>query len=318
MRRKAVLLINLGTPDAPETKAVAAYLKQFLSDRRVIQTPPAIWQPLLKVIIRKRAPKSAALYRRIWSPTTGSPLLYYTRRQTRLLQELLLDYTVRYAMSYSEPFIADALKEFEKEGVEDLTIIPLYPQYSTTTVGSVHDDVHRFYLDRQSAPTIHLVKDFADFPPYIKALAKKIQAGIDKYRPDGIIFSYHGIPKSYEKKGDPYAERCRLTTYSLVNQLGLDEKKIPYFQSYQSQFGPNEWLKPATADLLPALPAKGIKKVLVAAPSFVSDCLETIDELGRENRDYFLEAGGTDYHLVDCLNDDPDWIEALAKLTTRK
>ena len=129
-----------------------------------------------------------------------------------------------------------------------------------------------------------MVKDFADFPPYIKALAKKIQAGIDKYRPDGIIFSYHGIPKSYEKKGDPYAERCRLTTDSLVNQLGLDEKKIPYFQSYQSQFGPNEWLKPATADLLPALPAKGIKKVLVAAPSFVSDCLETIDELGRENR----------------------------------
>lgn len=299
MRRKAVLLINLGTPDAPETKAVAAYLKQFLSDRRVIQTPPAIWQPMLKMIIHKRAPKSTALYRKIWSPTTGSPLLYYTQRQTELLQELLPDYAVRYAMSYSEPFIADALEEFEKEGVEDLTIIPLYPQYSTTT--------------------IHLVKDFADFPPYIKALAKKIQAGIDKYRPDGIVFSYHGIPKSYEKKGAPYAERCRLTTYSLVNQLSLDgEKGIPYFQSYQSQFGPNEWLKPATADLLPALPGKGIKKVLVAAPSFVSDCLETIDELGRENRDYFLKAGGTDYHLVDCLNDDPDWIEALAKLTTRK
>lgn len=308
---RAVLLINLGTPEEPTPRAVAAYLKRFLSDRRVIQMSPWLWQPLLKIIIPMRAPKSAALYRRIWSPTTGSPLLYYTRRQAQLLQKQLPDVKVRYAMSYSHPFIEGVLKEFEFQGIDDLTIIPLYPQYSTTTIGSVHDSIHRFFLRQQSAPTIHLVSDFADFPPYIDALAKKVQAGIDRYQPDGLVFSYHGIPRSYQEKGDPYASRCRLTTKQVVERLGLDR---PYFQSYQSQFGPSEWLQPATAKLLPMLPGKGIKKLLVVAPSFVSDCLETVDELGRENRDYFLQTGGTDYHLVDCLNDDPAWITALAKL----
>ena len=311
--QKGILLINLGTPSDPSVPAVTKFLRRFLSDRRVIHMLPLLWQPILNLmVLPKHAPKSAANYERLWSSGIGSPLLHYTQRQAQLLAKRLPEYTVRYAMSYSQPLIGAVLKEFEFQGITDLTIIPLYPQYSTTTTASVQDDVARFYNDRKTVPEIRFVSDYSSFWPYIKALSNKLQKAILKVNPDAIVFSYHGIPLSYQKVGDPYAQRCRQTTMAVIERLGLH---IPCFQAYQSRFGPAEWLKPATKDLLTELPKQGYQKVLVVAPSFVSDCLETIQELGEENRDAFLTAGGREYQLLPALNDDPEWIEALAQLT---
>lgn len=311
--QKGILLINLGTPSDPSVPAVTKFLRRFLSDRRVIHMLPLLWQPILNLmVLPKHAPKSAANYERLWSSGIGSPLLHYTQRQAQLLKKRLPDYTIRYAMSYSQPLIGAVLKEFEFQGITDLTIIPLYPQYSTTTTASVQDDVARFYQDRKTVPEIRFVSDYSSFWPYIKALSNKLQKSVAKMKPDAIVFSYHGIPLSYQKAGDPYAQRCRQTTMAVIERLGLS---IPCFQSYQSRFGPAEWLKPATKDLLTELPKQGYQKVLVVAPSFVSDCLETIQELGEENRDAFLTAGGREYQLLPALNDDPEWIEALAQLT---
>lgn len=311
--QKGILLINLGTPSDPSVPAVTKFLRRFLSDRRVIHMLPLLWQPILNLmVLPKYAPKSAANYERLWSSGIGSPLLHYTQRQAQLLAKRLPEYTVRYAMSYSQPLIGAVLKEFEFQGITDLTIIPLYPQYSTTTTASVQDDVARFYQDRKTVPEIRFVSDYSSFWPYIKALSNKLQKAILKVNPDAIVFSYHGIPLSYQKAGDPYAQRCRQTTMAVIERLGLH---IPCFQAYQSRFGPAEWLKPATKDLLTELPKQGYQKVLVVAPSFVSDCLETIQELGEENRDAFLTAGGREYQLLPALNDDPEWIEALAQLT---
>ncbi|MFR0644666.1 ferrochelatase [Limosilactobacillus mucosae] len=311
--QKGILLINLGTPSDPSVPAVTKFLRRFLSDRRVIHMLPLLWQPILNLmVLPKYAPKSAANYERLWSSGIGSPLLHYTQRQAQLLAKRLPEYTVRYAMSYSQPLIGAVLKEFEFQGITDLTIIPLYPQYSTTTTASVQDDVARFYQDRKTVPEIRFVSDYSSFWPYIKALSNKLQKAILKVNPDAIVFSYHGIPLSYQKAGDPYAQRCRQTTMAVIERLGLH---IPCFQAYQSRFGPAEWLKPATKDLLTELPKQGYQKVLVVAPSFVSDCLETIQELGEENRDAFLTAGGREYQLLPALNDDPEWIGALAQLT---
>ncbi|MFR0579298.1 ferrochelatase [Limosilactobacillus mucosae] len=311
--QKGILLINLGTPSDPSVPAVTKFLRRFLSDRRVIHMLPLLWQPILNLmVLPKYAPKSAANYERLWSSGIGSPLLHYTQRQAQLLQKRLPDYTIRYAMSYSQPLIGAVLKEFEFQGITDLTIIPMYPQYSTTTTASVQDDVARFYQDRKTVPEIRFVSDYSSFWPYIKALSNKLQKSVAKMKPDAIVFSYHGIPLSYQKAGDPYAQRCRQTTMAVIERLGLS---IPCFQSYQSRFGPAEWLKPATKDLLTELPKQGYQKVLVVAPGFVSDCRETIQELGEENRDAFLTAGGREYQLLPALNDDPEWIEALAQLT---
>ena len=246
--QKGILLINLGTPSDPSVPAVTKFLRRFLSDRRVIHMLPLLWQPILNLmVLPKYAPKSAANYERLWSSGIGSPLLHYTQRQAQLLAKRLPEYTVRYAMSYSQPLIGAVLKEFEFQGITDLTIIPLYPQYSTTTTASVQDDVARFYKDRKTVPEIRFVSDYSSFWPYIKALSNKLQKAILKVNPDAIVFSYHGIPLSYQKAGDPYAQRCRQTTMAVIERLGLS---IPCFQSYQSRFGPAEWLKPATKDLL--------------------------------------------------------------------
>lgn len=311
--KKGVLLVNLGTPSDPTVPAVTEFLRRFLGDRRVIRMSPLLWQPILNLmVLPHHAPKSAQMYERLWSKEIGSPLLYYTQRQAKLLQERLPNYTVRYAMSYSQPLIGAVLQEFEFQGIEDLTIIPMYPQYSTTTTASIQDDVDRFYHGRKHQPNVRIVSDFSSFWPYINTLADKLQTAIKEAQPDAIVFSYHGIPVSYQKTGDPYAQRCRQTTMAVIERLGLT---IPCFQAYQSKFGPAKWLTPATKDLLKQLPAKGYRKVLIVAPSFVTDCLETIQELGEENRDAFLNAGGQEYHLLPAMNDDPAWIETLAQLT---
>lgn len=310
--KKGVLLINLGTPQTPTTEDVREYLQRFLSDPRVIDMPAWKWKPILNtMILPKRPAKSAKLYQQIWSPEHGSPLLYYTKQQALQLQKLLPDYVVKFAMSYSDPLISDVLTEFEAAKVDDLTIIPLYPQYSTTTVGSVADDINRFFYRRSVIPNLHLITDFCDFKPYIQALAAKIAASLAEFKPDLLLLSYHGIPKSYVAKGDPYQQRCELTTKLLLTELKL---KVPVKQTYQSRFGPDEWLTPATDATLKTLPAQVVKRVLVASPSFVADCLETLHELEIENREYFLTSGGKDFALVPALNADPAFTQVLRQL----
>lgn len=312
--KKGVLLINLGTPKTPTKRDVRTYLKRFLGDQRVIDMPRWQWKPILNLMILPHRPaKSAELYRKIWSEQQGSPLQYYTEQQTKKLQRRIPEYTVKYAMSYSKPFIADVLESFETEHIDALTIIPLYPQYSTTTVGSVVDDINQFYYQRARIPSLHIITDFCSTKEYIRLLSNKVKNIYTSFKPDKVIFSYHGIPVSYIAKGDPYQDRCNLTTKLIMEQLG----DIPYIQTYQSRFGPAEWLTPATDATLKELPAKGNKKVLVVSPSFVSDCLETLYELDIENRAFFLENGGTEFKMLPALNDDEAFIDVLEQLVRK-
>ncbi|MDF0478890.1 ferrochelatase [Vagococcus sp. PNs007] len=315
MKKKGILIANIGTPDKPEKKEVKHYLKQFLGDHRVIDTPRWKWLPILHgIILNTRPKKSAALYKEIWTEE-GSPLLVYTKAQARLLQEQLPDYSVRFGMAYSEPSISDSLMKFEEEGIEEVTIIPLYPQYSTTTTASINDAVFKHYLKQENMPHLHFVREFTDHPLYIKLLAKQVVEGVQKYNPDEVIISYHGIPVSYVEKGDPYQEQCQATTDALLSTLEID---TPIRVCYQSKFGPAEWLTPALDLTLMGLPKKGIKKVLVITPGFVSDCIETIEEIESENHDYFMENGGVEFNYIHPFNDSPEFIDLLVSLVEDK
>lgn len=306
-----ILLINLGTPAEPTPKAVKQYLKLFLGDPRVIQMPRALWWPILNLmILPTRSKKSAQLYQSIWTEN-GSPLLYYTQQQTAALQAHFPDKMVRYAMSYSQPRIETVLTEFEQAGVTDLTIIPLYPQYSTTTTGAVYDEVAQFYVQHPQMPTLHFIHDFSTNPLYTQAMATKIQQVLTQADYDQILFSYHGIPQSYVAKGDRYPEHCQACTTAIMAQVNTE---IPAIMTYQSKFGPNEWLTPATDATLKELPHQGVKKILVVTPSFVADCLETIEEIESENYDYFMSNGGQQFDVVKPFNDDSAFTAVLASL----
>ncbi|MDD6432149.1 MAG: ferrochelatase [Lactobacillaceae bacterium] len=314
--KQGVLLINLGTPKAPTATAVRPYLRRFLGDPRVITMPRAVWLPILNLmILPKRPAASAAKYRQIWSSEYGSPLAYYTERQAVQLQQQLPDYTVTYAYSYSKPFIVEALAKMEKAGVQKLTIIPLYPQYSTTTIGSVMDDINRFYYRRAHVPELRITSGFASRNDYLDLLAHNIQVELDKDKYDLILMSFHGIPVSYAENGDPYPQQCQITTEGVKARLHTD---VPVMQTYQSKFGPAEWLKPATADTVKSLPKKGIKRVLVVSPAFVADCLETLHELDIENRAYFMDNGGQFFKVVRCFNADPAFTEVLKSIVLNK
>lgn len=305
-------MINLGTPTAPTAQAVRPYLRRFLADPRVINLSRFLWLPILNLmVLPKRPAASAAKYRQIWSSRYGSPLAYYTQKQATQLQELLPDYQVTYAYSYSQPFIADALARLEKAGIEKLTIIPLYPQYSTTTIGSVIDDINRFYFRRAHIPELHISSGFTDRDDYLDLLANKIQTELDRGQYDRVVMSFHGIPVSYAQHGDPYPQQCSATTAGVKARLHTE---VPVIQTYQSKFGPAKWLTPATADTLKRLPPKGAKRVLVVSPAFVADCLETLHELAIENRGYFMDHGGQTFHLVPCFNDDPAFTKILRNM----
>lgn len=278
--------------------------------------PRAVWLPILNLmILPKRPAASAAKYRQIWSSEYGSPLAYYTERQAVQLQQQLPDYTVTYAYSYSKPFIVEALAKMEKAGVQKLTIIPLYPQYSTTTIGSVMDDINRFYYRRAHVPELRITSGFASRNDYLDLLAHNIQVELDKDKYDLILMSFHGIPVSYAENGDPYPQQCQITTEGVKARLHTD---VPVMQTYQSKFGPAEWLKPATADTVKSLPKKGIKRVLVVSPAFVADCLETLHELDIENRAYFMDNGGQFFKVVRCFNADPAFTEVLKSIVLNK
>lgn len=299
--------MNLGTPKDSSKTEVRKYLKTFLSDRRVIKIHPIIWKPILNgIILNIRPKKSAKLYQKICTEN-GFPLLEYTEKQMENLKNICPEVEVTIGMSYSEPSIETALDTLLSKEIEELNVIPMYPQYSGTTVGSVFDSVMNYFIKSDRIVDIKFIRSFYNNPQYIGYFSKKINEALNESPIDAIVFSYHGIPMSYVKDGDNYPEECTKTTKLIMDKLG----DIRYYQTYQSKFGPSEWLKPATDDTLKKLPSKGIKNILIVAPGFVVDCLETIEELEHENRNYFLENGGEVYKYVHPFNGDIEFAKLV-------
>lgn len=299
--------MNLGTPKDSSKTEVRKYLKTFLSDRRVIKIHPIIWKPILNgIILNIRPKKSAKLYQKICTEN-GFPLLEYTEKQMENLKNICPEVEVTIGMSYSEPSIETALDTLLSKEIEELNVIPMYPKYSGTTVGSVFDSVMNYFIKSDRIVDIKFIRSFYNNPQYIDYFSKKINEALNESPIDAIVFSYHGIPMSYVKDGDNYPKECTKTTKLIMDKLG----DIRYYQTYQSKFGPSEWLKPATDDTLKKLPSKGIKNILIVAPGFVVDCLETIEELEHENRNYFLENGGEVYKYVHPFNGDIEFAKLV-------
>jgi ferrochelatase len=310
-----LLLIQLGTPDRPTFGGLFPYLRQFLSDRRVIEVPRAIWLPLLYLrILPFRSSASAAKYRRIWDPKTGSPLLHYTVRQTDLLQAQFPDHPVRFGMMVGNPPLRSVLTEMVAGGVTRLIALPMFPQYSATSFASATDALFTALTTLRRVPAVRVVPPYYDHPAYLDAVEATIRTDLATlpWEPEHFVISFHGIPQKYAQKGDPYATHVVRTTRALVKRFGWPRTK--WTQTYQSRFGRSEWLKPYTDDVFTALAQRGVKRVYVALPGFTADCLETLDEIGNESREVFTHAGGEILKNGTCLNDHPKWIEAMARI----
>lgn len=313
--RSAVLLLNLGTPDAPTPTAVRRYLREFLSDPRVVELPRMFWLPLLHgVILPVRAKKSAAKYASIWTDE-GSPLKVWTEKQTRLLAGYLgtrgLDAEVAYAMRYGSPSIDEVLVRLQSADVDRILLLPLYPQYSATTTAAAFDAVFAVASRLRDMPALRTVKHYHDAPAYIAALADRARAHFEQVGPpERLVLSFHGVPARTLALGDPYHCECLKTARLLREALGLAPSQVVV--TFQSRFGKARWLEPYTAPTLQSLAQQGVRRVDVMCPGFVSDCLETLEEIAQEARELFLHAGGKEFHYIDCLNDRPAWIHALA------
>jgi ferrochelatase len=315
----AVLLIQLGTPDAPTPQALRPYLRQFLGDPRVIEYPRLAWWLLLHLFILPRRPaRSAAKYARIWDRQTGSPLLHYTRRQAEELQKLLPDVPVAFAMQVGNPSVELVVGNLIHKGVDRLIVVPMYPQYSATTTASATDVLFKALMRERRVPALRIVPPYYGHPAYIDAVATIVREQVAQLprEPEHYLLSFHGIPIRYAKAGDPYATHVKRTTALLVDRLGWPRAK--WTQSFQSLFGREEWLKPYTDNVLTALAKKGVKRVFVVTPGFTADCLETIDEIGHESSEVFRRAGGEELYRCPCLNDHPVWIEALRALIVQE
>lgn len=315
-----VLLVNLGTPDGTDYWSMRRYLSEFLSDPRIIEVPQPLWQLILQgPILTFRPSKSGQAYKKIWTDE-GSPLLVYTKRQTEKLRarigsdKLLVDF----AMTYGNPSIASKVTALKDAGCDRICLLPLYPQYSGTTTASVCDRTFKALGKMRWQPALRTVPAFCDDPVYIDALASSISAHLEtlSYSPDRVLMSYHGIPKAYFDKGDPYHCHCHKTTRLVAEKLGWADGFA--MTTFQSRFGPTEWLQPYTDKTLEALPVEGAKKVVVVSPAFFSDCLETLEELAMEARDTFIEAGGEAYSVAPCLNDSEGAIDVLEHLVRRE
>lgn len=310
-----ILLIQLGTPNTPTYGGLFPYLRQFLSDRRVIEVPRAIWLPILYgFILPFRSGSSAAKYRRIWDPVTGSPLLHFTKRQTELLQALLPAVPVQFGMMIGNPPLKETIRDMVAAGVHRLIALPMFPQYSATTYASATDALFNALKTERRVPAVRVVPPYYDHPAYLDALEAVIRDDLAKlpWEPEHFVISFHGIPQKYAQRGDPYATHVVRTTKALVKRMGW--KRDRWTQTYQSRFGKSPWLKPYTDDVLEALPKRGVKRVYVALPGFTADCLETLDEIGNESREVFRNAGGEEFQNGICLNDHPKWIEAMSKI----
>ncbi|MBC5783037.1 ferrochelatase [Ramlibacter sp. USB13] len=316
----AVLLCNLGTPDAPTPPAVRRYLAEFLGDRRVVEIPRAVWLPILYgLILPLRSAKSAAKYATIWTPD-GSPLKLWTERQAKRLQGWLGEQghrvRVAYAMRYGTPSIASQLQALADAGATRILILSAYPQYSGTTTASVIDAVGAWARTQRHVPELRFVNRYHDDPGYIAALAHRIQRHWREHgRPEHLVLSFHGVPERTLHLGDPYHCECRKTARLLGEALNLGASQMTV--SFQSRFGKAKWLEPYTEPTLQALARGGTKRVDVACPGFTSDCLETLEEIAQEGRDAFLAAGGKEFHYIPCLNDETEWIHALGGIAVR-
>ena len=310
-----ILLIQLGTPDAPTPEALRPYLKQFLSDPRVIENQGWKWKLILNgIILRTRPAESAAKYARIWDPVTGSPLMHYTRRQVELLQQQFPDVPVRFGMMIGNPPLAKTVNEMIAAGVDRVVALPMFPQYSATTTASATDSLFKALMSVRKVPAVRVVPPYYDHPAYLDAMAAVVRDDLARlpWEPEHYVVSFHGLPQKYAQRGDPYPRQCVRTARALVARLGWPRDR--WTMTYQSRFGRDEWLKPYTDDVLTRLAKRGVKRVAVALPGFTADCLETLDEIGNESREVFEHAGGEHLRAIPCLNDHPAWIEAMARI----
>ena len=315
--RIGVLLSNLGTPDKPQRKELRVYLKEFLSDPRVIETPKLIWKVILNgIILNTRPQKSAKNYQKVWTDE-GSPLLVILNKQKKLTQDLLgkenLELEFAVGMRYGNPSIEKGLEELREKNCNKIIVLPMYPHYCAATTGSTFDAVTNTMQKWRWVPSLRFISTYHDHPDYIKALANSIQKHWDEHgKPDKILFSYHGIPKKYFTKGDPYHCLCSKTTRLVREQMGLSDEIA--MTTFQSRFGPQEWLQPYTDKTVEKLAKDKVEHLQIVAPGFSADCLETIEELDGENREIFEEHGGKKFSYIPCLNDQSDHINLIGAL----
>ncbi|HEY8607485.1 MAG TPA: ferrochelatase [Noviherbaspirillum sp.] len=313
----AVVLVNLGTPEAPTAAAVRPYLKQFLSDPRVVEIPKLAWWPILHgLVLPFRSSRSAAKYASIWSKE-GSPLKVHTERQAALLQDALgkrgHGIEVVHAMRYGKPSVPEVLDRLRAKGCDRILVLPAYPQYSGTTTASVFDAVFAHFARVRNVPELRMVKHYHDDDGYIHALKQSVLGHWEQHgRPDRLVLSFHGVPRRTLTLGDPYHCECHKTARLLAEQLRLSADQC--LVTFQSRFGKAEWLQPYTAPTLQQLARDGVSRVDVMCPGFIGDCLETLEEIGIEARHDFLAAGGKEFHYIPCLNESADWIGALAEI----
>ena len=318
--KTGILLINLGTPDSTNWLDIRKYLKEFLSDRRVIEVNPLIWQIILNVfILTFRPSKTAKAYKKIWMHKENmSPLRHYTIMQAKKLGDKIKSENtiVDYAMRYGKPSIKDKIYNLQKKGCENLIVLPLYPQYAAATTATVCDEVYRCLTQMRWQPSLQIIPHYESEPLYIKALVKSLDKKISQlsWKPDTIVASYHGIPKKYFEKGDPYHCYCQKTTRLIKENFKSD---VPIITTFQSRFGPQEWLTPYTDKTFEKLPQEGKKNILVICPGFSSDCVETLEEISIQGKETFLEKGGKNFEAVSCLNDNEDHINLLLHLTNK-
>ena len=312
--KTGVLLINLGTPDAPDAPALRRYLAEFLSDPRVIEIPMLVWKLILHgIILRVRPKKSAAKYKSIWT-SEGSPLLAISKKQTAAIQQKLGDHiNVKLGMRYGNPSIKKALQEFQAEGTRKIVVLPLYPQYAAATTASSFDAVSKELQHWRFVPELIFINNYCDNADYISALANSIQEDFNRHgKPEKLLLSYHGMPKRNLELGDPYFCFCQKTTRLVAEKLGL--RADDYITTFQSRFGYAEWLQPYTDATLRELAKGNLKNVAIISPAFSADCLETLEELAMENREVFMQAGGKNYRYIPALNTREDHIRALVNI----
>ncbi|MDA9598421.1 ferrochelatase [Candidatus Pelagibacter sp.] len=314
--KTGVLVINLGTPDSTSWFDIRKYLKEFLSDRRVIEVPPILWQIILNIfILNLRPSKTAKAYKKIWMKKENiSPLLYYTREQTKKISNFFTkeNIIIDFAMRYGNPSIKSKIMKLQSQGCENLVILPLYPQYAAATTATVCDEVYRTLMQMRWQPSLKIIPHYESDPLYIDALVNSLNRKIKEidWKPDLVLASYHGIPKKYFDKGDPYHCYCHKTTRLISEKFNSIELKT----TFQSRFGPQKWLEPYTDKTLENLPSEGKKNVLTICPGFSSDCVETLEEILIEGKESFLSSGGENFDMVPCLNDSDDHINLLKSL----
>ena len=317
--KTGVLLINLGTPDSTGWWDIRKYLKEFLSDKRVIEVNPFLWQIILNLfILTFRPSKTAKAYKEIWMNNINkSPLRFFTEMQTKKLNEKLRDKNliIDFAMRYGNPSIKSKIKTMQKEGCEKLIIFPLYPQYASPTTATVCDEVFRTLMKMRWQPSIQIVPHYESEPLYIEAIVKSINKKLGEidWKPDLIVASYHGIPKKYFEKGDPYHCYCQKTSRLISEKF----KEVKIITTFQSRFGPQEWLQPYTDKTLEKLPKEGVKKILVISPGFASDCVETLEEISIQGKESFEKSGGEKFGFIPCLNDNDDHIKLLEHIVKK-